>query len=355
MKTIFDEFVNDETREFIGIKSGNLTYAEDSPDFEGLHSAYFSLVNTPGIDMEEIPYKELGFTRRKLFYYAYASLRCTDSQDLNRIGGDHSPSFVRNITIQSFEGATFYIDYSQNGCNAPLTNPDNPCADRLPFTVNGEQLSPMFNDTIKDGPLTYFWAQNMNTESDGCRLFELTCPADAVHLYYAGTYSENEASDPLFRDKKSEPIYSRASATTVYSDSKFGCTFCLEFETRDVVEQLNAFSLWTPFWYPWIFDKADQLWTASKKHKQEFYGTFDTPENRLTTFRVEYLDGGRLEANGFIYDNDESDPCTDAQYYIELYKDALKKDKKVNPVASLRRNRLTITMTIENGWRDGKR
>ncbi|CAJ0926204.1 unnamed protein product, partial [Mesorhabditis belari] len=96
MKTIFDEFVNDETREFIGIKSGNSTYAEDSPDFEGLHSAYFSLVNTPGIDMEEIPYKELGFTRRKLFYYAYASLRCTDSQDLNRIGGDHSPSFVRD-------------------------------------------------------------------------------------------------------------------------------------------------------------------------------------------------------------------------------------------------------------------
>ncbi|CAJ0572171.1 unnamed protein product, partial [Mesorhabditis spiculigera] len=58
--------------------SGDLTYGEDAPDFEGLQASYMMLKEYG--KLEEKPYHDLNMTRQQLFFYTYAATQCRDDQ-----------------------------------------------------------------------------------------------------------------------------------------------------------------------------------------------------------------------------------------------------------------------------------
>ncbi|CAJ0953708.1 unnamed protein product, partial [Mesorhabditis belari] len=174
-------------------------------------------------------------TKFEFIAVCYKIFWCPD-YDQEPAPGNGYVVFLKSITISAFDGADFDIDYAQNGCNAVhLSEPDRsnveqinaPCWDPLPFSIEGRTLTAESGEVIlnNEGPLTmikFIQTDPLSTNPE-CKTFqqELSC---------------------LNHVQDSYPVYAGGNP---------------EEELLDV--NLDTTTLWTPFWYPWLFDQPDLI------------------------------------------------------------------------------------------------
>ncbi|CAJ0949660.1 unnamed protein product, partial [Mesorhabditis belari] len=153
----------------------------------------------------------------------------------------------------------------------------------------------------EDGPLTMHQVVTPSKSDEQCRYFksQISCPDTTAYLTYAGgDPGSTRNKDYLLYDGKDDYLMlTRNTAVSVFTDDN--CTFCLAFDTRSAREWLDHFTLWTPFWYPWLPDRPDQLELSKRKQCQTLSEPFLGSESHPAFGEMKKVVNGRVEFEGY--------------------------------------------------------
>ncbi|CAJ0953846.1 unnamed protein product, partial [Mesorhabditis belari] len=174
--------------------------------------------------------------------------------------------------------------------------------------VTNDNIVTVFPDpetyNYNNGPLTIQTAVGLTNAATKCPGFQfnITCKSSTKYFTFAGSdpgFAKN-SDYQLLAEEADVPVQVRTTASTMFTENE--CTFCLLYNTMPRADSpdvyLDGHSIWTPGFYPWIHDRAEQLNSIKRIADScfEFFGQFNdlSLENRQTTFEIRLIEGGTV-------------------------------------------------------------
>ncbi|CAJ0926190.1 unnamed protein product, partial [Mesorhabditis belari] len=198
-----------------------------------------------------------------------------------------------------------------------LNNDTNSAQDSFFVVVKNNYIvtvvpSPETYRLNNEGPLTmikFIQTDPLSTNPE-CKTFqqELSClnhVQDSYPVYAGGNPGlKRNASHLVITIGSGVKVHVRSTAVTAFSQN--GCDFCFQFDSRFPEEELldvnlDTTTLWTPFWYPWLFDQPDLI-AYALMNSHQYYNKAPkvlAQNDELWSLSVDRCDGGRLQVNGF--------------------------------------------------------
>ncbi|CAJ0926195.1 unnamed protein product, partial [Mesorhabditis belari] len=236
------------------------------------------------------------------FFYAFA-FKCSQESELavTLTGENSNLEFAISFRVlqwvdegkkvivlpgSGFPDNPFYVLVRENWVITTVTFPPNLTYDHSP------------NVALEATKWDQTFASTCQTDEDLKK-----CATDAKYSIYFGSapgkkYNERNHLTDL---EANLPLNPRTSASTIFAVDN--CAFCLKYTINPVVPGLDLASMWSSFYYPWSFDRAD-LYTDCWTWTILFSATNRLP--RPVILELPQLKGGRLQIIGFGWLNDNA-------------------------------------------------